>query len=181
MTRQYRFRVLVTRRERIVSVLKDGIVVQLCPLQLYSIYNSLTVANSDTFRVVNNTMDGRIRWNAVGRPGRWDWSHEGKREDQELDNGTCCRHIKSDPRAQTFMKHARPSPIWTVEWVNCSRTQNEKSKLTKTETGSATLLHVLRSPWQFVFQLLHRPSSHRRRTVEKFSFAPSIHNKQKIT
>ena len=41
--------------ERIVSVLKDGIFVQLCPLQLYSIYNTLYDFKFVHFRVVNNT------------------------------------------------------------------------------------------------------------------------------
>ncbi len=67
-----------------------------------------------------------IRWNAVGRPGRWGWSHEGKRQGQELDNGTCCRHIKSEARTQTSMSHLYFRPTkkimrslkGLVQWYN---------------------------------------------------------------
>jgi hypothetical protein len=34
----------------------------------------------------------------------------------------CCRHIKSEPRPQTFRLHTRPTPLRVAEWVNCHLT-----------------------------------------------------------
>ena len=55
--------------------------------------------------------------NALWKQGWTGLSHEGQREGQELDNRMCCHHIKSEPRAKTFMLHARPRPLCVTEWV----------------------------------------------------------------
>ena len=55
--------------------------------------------------------------NAERKQGRRGWSHEGQREGQEFDNRMCCHHIKSEPRTQICMLHARPSTVCVVEWV----------------------------------------------------------------
>jgi hypothetical protein len=55
----------------------------------------------------------------VNRPSvntQWLWALEGEREGQELHDRKCCPHIKSEPRAQTFMLWAHPSPICASQW-----------------------------------------------------------------
>ena len=58
-----------------------------------------------------------LRRNAARKQGSRGRAHEEQREVQELDNRMCCRHIKSEPRTQTFRLHARPSPLSVAEWV----------------------------------------------------------------
>jgi hypothetical protein len=58
-----------------------------------------------------------LRRNVLSKQGRTVLSQEGQREDQELDNRMCCHHIKSEPRTQTFLLHARPHPLCVEEWV----------------------------------------------------------------
>ena len=52
----------------------------------------------------------------VWKQGRRGWSHEREREDQELKNRLCSHNIESEPRTQTFMLYAHPSPLCPSQW-----------------------------------------------------------------
>lgn len=58
----------------------------------------------------------QLRRNMVSKQGRSDWSHEGHREDQEIDNRTCCNHMKSESRAQTFHVSRAPKTVHVIHW-----------------------------------------------------------------
>ena len=107
--------------ERIVSVLKHGNVSDLN----FTLFSPLwPMSNSDTFllyRFIPTTFSSSFNIGGIpsgNQDGGTNTMKHRKREDQELDNGTCFDHIKSEVRTQTFMLHARPNPIWTVKWVN---------------------------------------------------------------
>ena len=52
----------------------------------------------------------------VWKQGRRGWSHEREREDQEFKNRLCSHNIESEPRTQTFMLYAHPSPLCPSQW-----------------------------------------------------------------
>jgi hypothetical protein len=110
--------------------------------------------------------------------GRRGWSQEGQREGQDLDNRMCFHYIMSEPRAQTFMLHARPSALCAAErvklpphwrcgdptkrefaglfgWLSCVRTQVHMSSCDmKTSPGSFETPSCLRD-----VHALHQVSS----------------------
>jgi len=75
------------------------------------------VFNSLWFVIIEILCFLQRRRNVAWKQWRRGWSQKGQREGQELDNRMCWHHIKSEPRAQTFMLHARPSPLCVSEWV----------------------------------------------------------------
>jgi hypothetical protein len=98
---------------------------------------------------------------------------KGQREGQELDNRMCFHYIMSEPRAQTFMLHARPNPLCAAErvklpphwrcddatkrefvglfgWLSCVRTQVHMSSCDmKTSPGSFETPSCFRDVYPF--------------------------------
>jgi hypothetical protein len=97
-----------------------------------SLYNTFSFFSVETFHFYNMLVVRRSSAKYGRKQGRRGRSHEEQWEGQELDNRMCCRHIKSEPRTQTFRFHGHPSPLSVTEWVKLGPHWNQ----TQFQSGS---------------------------------------------